>query len=119
MANPSRILIVEDEWLIAEDHAAQLREAGYAVVGPAGSVNAAIALVDAELVDAAILDIGLGKETSFPVAERLLADGVPFAFTTGYSAGQVPQHLKHTPLLNKPLTHGTLARIVMRMLGRE
>ena len=82
--------MVEDEWLIAEDVATRLRAAGYPVIGPVSSVPAARQLIDAGKVDVALLDIQLNGETSLPVAETLLARGIPFAFMTGFGLRDVP-----------------------------
>jgi CheY-like chemotaxis protein len=99
-----RILVVEDSLLIAmevEDLAAQCR---CAVVGPAGSVVAALAAVREEPLDAAILDINLGDELVWPVADALAARDVPFVLATGYSAMDVPDRFRRWPRLTKPLS---------------
>jgi DNA-binding response OmpR family regulator len=84
------VLIVEDEWLIAEDEAETLRAAGYGIVGPCASVGAALAAIDEHKVDAAFLDVELRNERSYPVAERLSALGIPFCFVSGYEAPDLP-----------------------------
>jgi CheY-like chemotaxis protein len=99
-----RILIVEDEYLIATDLADLLAEHGATVVGPAGNVQEALALVDREgaKLDGAVLDINLRGERSFPIADRLLALGVRPIFTTGYSDPGAMPHAE-LPRLTKPI----------------
>ncbi|HEX6011198.1 MAG TPA: response regulator [Geminicoccaceae bacterium] len=79
-----RVLVVEDELIVAfllEDMLAGL---GCAVVGPAARVDQALALLDAEAIDAALLDVNLNGHKSYPVADALAARGVPFVFSTAY-----------------------------------
>ena len=94
MSRKTRLLIVEDEWLVAEDHASVLRDAGYAIIGPAPSVLVALRLIESEALDVAILDIGLNGETSYPVADRLIQKAVPFIFVTGYSPRDLQARLR-------------------------
>jgi CheY-like chemotaxis protein len=108
-----RILIVEDEYLIATDLADLLTEHGAIVVGPVNNVRDALALVEGEgaTVDGAVLDINLRGERSFPVAERLLARGVRPIFTTGYSdAGAIP--FPQLPRLTKPIDSARLISLL-------
>ncbi len=99
-----RILIVEDEFLIAFDLSLALQEQGHDVVGPAAMLVDALAAVEREALDAALLDINLsGGETSFPVADALMARGVPFAFLTGYEEFSLPGRLAHSTRLVKPV----------------
>lgn len=80
-----RILIVEDEYLLAQDLQLELEHAGAVVVGPEASVAAALARIDEEAhIDAAILDVNLGGEWAFGVAETLRARQIPFVFASGY-----------------------------------
>ena len=104
MISKARILLVEDDALLALDMAAELERAGFQVIGPAASVKKAIALLDGLECDAAVLDIHLGKdETSEPVAMALLANGKPFVTVTGYSRDQRPPIFNDAPLISKPL----------------
>ena len=101
-----RILIVEDEALIALLLEDELSDAGAEVVGPAASVDAALLLIEAAHreggLSAAILDINLGGETVLPVADCLAMLRVPFVFTTGYNdVGYRGLH-KTVPMLLKP-----------------
>src|SRR5436853_6439021 len=83
-----RFLVVEDEYVIAADLAASLEALGVEVVGPASSVAEALALLenDREPLDGAVLDINLGSERAYPVADVLRDLGIPYVFTTGYDA---------------------------------
>ena len=70
----TRVLVVEDEFLVALDIAQQITEAGFEVVGPANSVAKAIALIDELGCDVAVLDVNLGHETAEPIAHRPIQD---------------------------------------------
>jgi CheY-like chemotaxis protein len=114
----ARVLVVEDEALVAFALEEMLSEFGYDVVGPAPNVQAAMKLVGAEKIDAAILDVNLGGETIEPVANALAQAGVPFVFTTGYtSASALPPGFKDRPALNKPYQPEALRDAVARLLG--
>ena len=104
MLGGRRVLVVEDDYLVATDLADELADHGAEVVGPAGSVEEALALVAAaSRIDAAVLDINLRNEKVYPVAEALRARGVPFVFTTGYDAWLVPEAFAAVPRLEKPV----------------
>jgi CheY-like chemotaxis protein len=97
----ARILVVEDDALLAMELAATLEGAGHRVVGPAHSVPEAFARVRGDApIDAALLDVDLRGETVAPVADALAAHGVPFAFVTGRPDG-LPGH-PGVALLRKP-----------------
>ena len=83
-----RFLVVEDEYLIAADLAAFLEAQGIEVVGPAASVNEALALLESDTdgLDCAVLDVNLQDDRVYPVADVLMSREVPFVFTTGYDA---------------------------------
>jgi PAS domain S-box-containing protein len=108
-----RILVVEDEGLVALQLQADLEEAGHRVVGPARSLAQGLHLAESEDIDAALVDVSLGRDSSTPIAERLLARSVPFAFATGYAdATMLPQHLRGIPRLCKPYAAGDVKRIL-------
>ncbi|TPJ65728.1 response regulator [Mesorhizobium sp. B2-6-1] len=108
MNDGPRVLVVEDEWLIAEDTALVLRSAGYQVVGPAPSVAAALRLVGSDKIDMALLDIQLNGETSLPLAETLQAQGVPFALMTGFGARDLPAPFRDCKFVPKPATEAAI-----------
>lgn len=98
-----RIMIVEDEFLIADDVAAMLREAGARVIGPVGSLPEGMRLAaDTETIDAAVLNIDLGGVTVFPLADELQARGVRILFLTGYGEDNIPVDYESVPCCRKP-----------------
>lgn len=101
--NGCNILVVEDEYLIADDVAALLREAGASVIGPAASLPEGMRLArDAQRIDAAVLNIDLGGVTVFPLADQLLSSGVRIMFLTGYGEGNIPAQYSAIPCCKKP-----------------
>lgn len=109
----ARILIVEDEAVLALDLSLQLADAGFDVVGPASSSEEALKLLHSVGCDAALLDINLEGETSEPAAAALLALGVPFVSLTGYSAAERPAIFRHAPMLEKPVRTPALLAALM------
>jgi PAS domain S-box-containing protein len=99
----SRILVVEDEALVAIEIAHALTEAGFDVVGAARSVPAALELLKGSGCDAAVLDVNLGSETSEAIAVELTARGTPFVALSGYASDQYPSVFADAPALTKPL----------------
>ncbi len=83
-----RILVVEDEFLIAAVLCDMLEDVAASVVGPAANLGEAMRLVQDQGIEAAILDMNLNGEWSDPVAEELVRRGIPFVFTTGYGANE-------------------------------
>jgi CheY-like chemotaxis protein len=114
-----RVLVVEDEYTIAEDLCRELFEAGAVVVGPASTLGKAMALLLAEpRLDCAVLDINLGGEMVFPVADALAARGVPFIFVTGYDAGLTPERYSAILHCEKPVEPAAVARELCFLLLR-
>lgn len=109
-----RILIVEDEYIIASDLACAMEEEGAEVIGPAGSVERALEIVEAERrgFDAAVLDVNLRGRRVYPVADALTARGIPFVFATGYDWGVIPDSYAGVPRCEKPVDKAVLARLV-------
>ena len=101
---PPRVLIVEDEWLIAMDLQDKLEEAGYCIVGPAPSVSAALGMIAREFLDAGLLDLHVGGESSYAVADALKRRSVPFAFLTGHSRADLDPEFQNEPLMCKPVS---------------
>lgn len=105
--NRCRILVAEDEYLLADEMTQDLADAGADVIGPAASVRDAIGLLEeTREVDGAILDINLGGELVFPVADALHARNVPIVFTTGYDAETMPARYARFPRCEKPISVG-------------
>jgi CheY-like chemotaxis protein len=114
--NGQRILVVEDEPLIALNLEQALTDAGCASVALVPDAAAALARIDSEQFDGAVLDINLGLESSFSVADALAARGVPFAFCTGYTGYiDVPERHSRAPVLSKPFRAAELTRAVREM----
>ncbi len=111
------ILIVEDEFILASDLRAELAEAGAVVVGMVGTVGEALDLVEAlPRIDGAVLDVNLRGETVFPVADRLVARGVPFLFTTGYDASAIPPRFRDVVRCEKPVNMAAVVQAVGRVI---
>jgi DNA-binding response OmpR family regulator len=109
-----RILVVEDEYLVATDVADTLRESGAEVVGPFARVQPALDAIESEDISGAVLDVRLDGETIEKVAALLAARGVPVLLTTGYEGEQLPPELRHLPRLRKPFVGGDLLRKLAR-----
>ena len=114
-----RVLIVEDEPVVAHEIAEILKQGGFCAVGPACSVAQALELLKANGCDAAVLDINLGKETSEAVAWELMQLQTPFVTVSGYSKTQKPAAFADVPALTKPLRPDTLIREVWRCMTGE
>ena len=106
-----RLLIVEDEFLIALELEAILAGAGFEIVGPAETRAVALQLIRDHTLDAAFLDYNLNGESSDDIAEALLSKCVPFAFVTGYERETVPPAFMNAPVVGKPLVAATLLEI--------
>jgi DNA-binding NtrC family response regulator len=109
---PRRILIVEDEWLIARDHVSILTAAGHIVVGPAATVAKAMALLNAEQVDIGLLDFQLGTETSALIAQRLVQNDIPFIVVTGHAGSDFSPEFATGLIVAKPATPNQLLSAV-------
>ena len=105
-----RILVVEDERLIALDIQDILKRWGCTVVGPVATATEALALIADECPDLAILDVHLNGETSEPIAVALQASGRPFLVMTAYPRSHVTGALSVAPLLSKPVDEKKLAQ---------
>ena len=112
-----RLLVVEDEYMIAASLARGLEGGGAEVAGPAGSVRDALALVEVEgeRLDGAVLDINLRDERVYPVADALVARGVPFIFLTGYDARVIPDAYAGVPRCEKPVSSALLSRMLSKV----
>ncbi len=115
----SRVLVLEDEALLAFELAHALAEAGFVVVGQARAVAKALELVRLAGCDAAVLDINLGHETSEPVALELTERGTPFITLSGYERGQRPSVFADAPSLSKPLRPELLVAELRRCMGEQ
>jgi len=113
-----RILVVEDEMMIAMLVEDMLSELGCSVVGPAHALDTALSLAQSEDgLDAALLDVNLGGQPVFAVADALRAKGVPAIFSTGYGDAGLRDVDRGSPVLQKPFRAGDLARALNQALG--
>ena len=113
-----RVLVVEDEALIAWLITDTLESLGCDIVGPVSALEAALEMAQDPTVDAAILDVNVRGGKIYPVAELLLARGVPFVLASGYQEWALPTTLRDQPRLTKPYTMAQLEERV-RLLCSE
>lgn len=110
---PNDVLIVEDDAIIALDFEDAVRSCGVRSVRSAADIAEALQAIEARPPDFALLDVGLGSDTSFVVAERLDALGVPFAIVTGYSSDvELLARYASRPMLGKPYVMEELAAVL-------
>jgi CheY-like chemotaxis protein len=112
-----RVLVVEDEFLVAMDIELMLGELGCQVLGPLGDLPGALRAAQEEAFDLALLDVNLAGEPVAPVAEALAARGVPFVFCTGYQADNLPSRYPAAPTLMKPFQVADLRAALQRALA--
>lgn len=97
-----RILVVEDEMLVAMSVEDMLLELGHEVAGLASRLGAALALARDSRFDAAIVDVNLAGEPGFPIADLLIERGIPFLFATGHGRQRIEERYRDYPMLQKP-----------------
>ena len=114
-----RVLVVEDEMLVLMIIEDMLADLGCESVTSAATVDAALARIDAEIFDVALLDMNLNGSKSFPVADALAKRGVPFAFATGYTGHDMRDGYRDRPILKKPLQPTALAATLARLMSRQ
>ena len=115
---PIRVLVVEDDALLALDIARHLTSAGFEVVGPATSVTKALRLIGNVGCDVAVLDVNLGRDTAEPVAHELRVRKTPFVVLSGYSGEQHPPGFRGAPSLSKPVRPTVLVAMLQRCLSQ-
>lgn len=112
-----RILVVEDEPLVAMLVEDLLTEWGCEVIGPASTVAKGLRLVEAGGLDGALLDVNLAGEEVYPVADALVAAGTPFVFVTGYGRHGLAPAYRVFPTIQKPLNLANFGRLVEAALA--
>ncbi|WP_424934527.1 response regulator [Amaricoccus macauensis] len=110
-----RVLVVEDEYLIAVNTEDMLTDLGYRVVGPALTLKDGLKAAERGGFDVALLDVNLTEGTSRPIAEMLRERGVPFAYVTGYGSSVSRRNFPPAPSFTKPINARGLAS-ALRML---
>jgi CheY-like chemotaxis protein len=110
-----RVLLVENDYITAEDLKAELERLGVEVMGPAPDVASGMDLLASDAPpDAAILDINLSGEMVFPLADRLREQHIPFIFATGYDCSSLPEPYTRHPCHEKPLDMRQLVRALAK-----
>jgi CheY-like chemotaxis protein len=112
-----RILIVEDESMVAMLLEEIVDELGYTVVGPVARVAPALELLDAGEIDGALLDVNLDGERSYPIADALDQLGRPYVFCTGYGLAGLDEAYRDRPVLQKPFTRDRLEQVLTEWIG--
>ncbi|MCA1776817.1 MAG: response regulator [Loktanella sp.] len=110
-----RVLIVEDEVLLAMDLECMLTDIGHEVVGQATRIDKAIKLAQETDLDFAVLDINVAGTKSFPVADILRERGIPFTFATGYGVDGLEDGYRDLPVLQKPYAQSDLKRTILEV----
>ncbi|MBU3969809.1 MAG: response regulator [Alphaproteobacteria bacterium] len=113
-----RVLIVEDESLVAMLLETILEDMGCTPVGPASTIDEGLALATgAEPLDAALLDVNVAGRQVFPIAEALKSRGVPFVFSTGYGESGLSDEWRGHPTVQKPFTEAAIREALMKAMG--
>jgi CheY-like chemotaxis protein len=117
-AGAKRVLVVEDELMIRMLLEGMLTDLGHTVAAEAGSIEEALSLAKAAEFDVAVLDVNLNSQSITPVAEALMARGVPFVFASGYGQRGVPEAFRQSPTLQKPFQIEALAQAIDAALAK-
>ncbi|WP_024508551.1 response regulator [Bradyrhizobium sp. ARR65] len=112
-----RVLVIEDEYFIADDITRELASLGAEVIGPLGEIEEAQRVLSAcTVIDAALLDINIRSSMIFPLARELKARNVPFVFTTGYEKASLSPEFQDVPVFEKPLDLPAMSRSLVGMI---
>ena len=112
-----KILVVEDEALVAMLIQDMLEEIGCRVMGVASRLSQAVEQAKSLAIDAAVIDVNLNGQTTSPIAEELVRRGVPFLFATGYGADSLPAPFRRMPILGKPFQQNELAEALHALVN--
>ncbi len=112
-----RVLVVEDESLVAMLLETILEDMGCETVGPASTIEEGLRLAADERIDAALLDVNVSGRQVFPIAGALKDRGVPFVFSTGYGEGGLPDEWRGHATLQKPFTEAAVRAALMAAMG--
>jgi CheY-like chemotaxis protein len=107
-----RVLLVEDEFMVALLLESELTALGYEIIGPIGRLNRALEIARQEAMDVAILDLNINVGEAYPVAEALAARGIPFVFVSGYGRRGLRAPYSDRPILQKPYRLEDLVRVL-------
>ena len=114
-----RVLIIEDDSLVAMSVGDMLSDVGCSVVANAGNLTQAFEMVGAGGFDIALLDVNLRGEDVFPVADVLSEKGIPFAFASGYGRAGLPEEFRTRPVVSKPFQIEELSAVLSSALARQ
>ncbi|QOZ09082.1 response regulator [Bradyrhizobium sp. CCBAU 51765] len=113
-----RILVVEDEYFLADDIGAALRTLGAEIAGPVGDIEDATAMLHGDAaLDGAVLDVNIRTEMIFPIARELRVRDVPFVFTTGYDKVSIAPEFHDVPLWEKPIDIVAMTQTLAGLVG--
>jgi len=113
-----KILVIEDESLVAMLLETILEDMGCETVGPISNIDEALSVIaDGTAFDGALLDVNVAGREVFPVAEVLKEKGVPFVFSTGYGEGGLPPEWRGQATIQKPFTEATVCDALIKALG--
>lgn len=114
-----RVLVVEDEMMVLMNIEGALADLGCAAISAAATVDSALALLETERFDVAILDVNLGDQASFRVAEALALRSIAFVFSTGYGEHGIETRFRDRPVLRKPYSDRDLGAVLAHLLSPE
>lgn len=115
-ARALRVLLVEDEALVALLLEDMLGALGHSVVGPVARLKRALEMAKGEAIDLAILDVNINGEEVYPIADVLAARSIPFVFSTGYGRMSLPAGYRERPVLPKPFRQRDLLNLFAEVL---
>lgn len=110
-----RVLVIEDEYFIADDMSRAFVERGADVVGPIGDLQSALNQVRLEGFEVAVVDLNLRNEMAYAVADELQRQDIPFVFATGYNQSMIPARFADVKRWEKPFDEGQLIADVERL----
>ena len=113
-----RVLIVEDEAMIAGLIESILSAAGWSVIGPVATLERALATIDRERLDAAVLDVRINGHDAYAVADVLMGRGIPFVFVSGFTRKQMPPAYRDCAHVAKPFTPDAILALLEEVVGR-
>jgi CheY-like chemotaxis protein len=112
-----RVLVVEDEFFLAADLLDALDRSGAEIVGPLADLDAALNEVQHDHVDLATVDINLGGDMAYPLADTLMRRNVPFIFATAYAPDEIPERFRRVPQVTKPYTMQDIVGALSALAG--
>lgn len=115
MTRACRVLIVEDEYFLAADLEESLRSEGAEIVGPIYEFSQALAKVEEDGFDAAVIDINLRGQSAYPIADKLIEQRIPFVFATGYGQEALPSRFWEVKRFEKPYDVPAISKHIVQL----